>query len=54
MTDEWFHKAEFAVGGKVVRLARRPGRPESDATKKLIALRFDPEVIERFHATGRG
>jgi uncharacterized protein (DUF4415 family) len=51
LTDEWFDKAEFAVGGKVVRLA---GRPESDAAKKLIALRFNPEVIERVHATGRG
>ena len=54
LTDEWFDKAEFAVGGKVVRPAKRPGRPKSLATKTLIALRLDPDVIERFRATGRG
>ena len=54
LTDEWFDKAEFAVGGKVVRPAKHPGRPKSDAAKKLIALRLDPDVIERFRATGRG
>jgi uncharacterized protein (DUF4415 family) len=54
LTDEWFDKAEFAVGGKVVRPAKRLGRPKSDAAKKLIALRLDPDVIERFRATGPG
>ena len=54
LTEEWFDKAEFAVGGKVVRPAKRPGRPKSDAAKKLIALRLDPDVIERFRATGPG
>src|SRR5436190_22402044 len=54
LTDSWFDKAEFAVGGKVVRPAKRPGRPKSDAAKKLIALRLDPDVIERFRATGPG
>ena len=54
LTDEWFDKAEFAVGGRVVRPAKRPGRPKSDAAKKLIALRLDPDVIERFRATGPG
>src|SRR6266851_3288341 len=54
LTDEWLDKAEFAVGGKVVRPAKRPGRPKSGAAKKLIALRLDPDVIERFRATGPG
>jgi uncharacterized protein (DUF4415 family) len=54
LTDEWFDKAEFAVGGKVLRPAKRPGRPKSDADKKLVALRLDPDVIERFRATGPG
>ena len=31
-----------------------PGRPKSDAAKKLIALRLDPDVIERFRATCLG
>jgi uncharacterized protein (DUF4415 family) len=54
LADAWFDQAEFAVGGKVVRPAKRPGRPKSDAAKKLIALRLDPDVIERFRATGPG
>jgi uncharacterized protein (DUF4415 family) len=54
LTDEWFDKAEFAIGDRVVRPARRPGRPKSESAKKLIALRLDPDIIERFRATGRG
>ena|SRR5690349_10190307 len=52
LSDEWFDKAEFAIGDRVVRPARRPGRPRSP--KKLIALRLDPDIIERFRATGSG
>jgi hypothetical protein len=29
LSDEWFDKAEFAIGDRVVRPARRPGRPKS-------------------------
>ena len=54
LTDEWFDKAEFAIGDTVIRPTRRPGRPKSDTAKKLIALRLDPDVIERFRATGPG
>jgi uncharacterized protein (DUF4415 family) len=54
LTDEWLDKAEFAVGEKMVRPARRPGRPKSESAKKLIALRLDPDIIERFRATGPG
>jgi uncharacterized protein (DUF4415 family) len=54
LTDEWFDKAEFAIGDTVVRPAKRPGGPKSDSAKKLIALRLDPDVIERFRATGPG
>ncbi|SRR6266568_788295 len=54
LTDEWFDKAEFSIGGKVVRPARRSGRPTADAPKKLIALRLDPDIVERFRATGPG
>lgn len=52
LTDEWFDKAELATGGTVVRPAKRPGRPKSDTAKKLIALRLDPDIVERFRATG--
>jgi uncharacterized protein (DUF4415 family) len=54
LTDEWFDKAEFSIGGKVVRPAKRPGRPKADAPKKLIALRLDPDIVEQFRATGPG
>lgn len=54
LTEEWFDKAEFAIGDTVVRPARRPGRPRSGTAKKLIALRLDPDIIERFRATGPG
>jgi uncharacterized protein (DUF4415 family) len=54
LTDDWFDKAEFSIGDKVVRPARRPGRPKSNVAKKLIALRLDPDIIERFRSTGPG
>jgi uncharacterized protein (DUF4415 family) len=54
LMDEWFDKAEFAVGGEVVQPAKRPGRTRSGTAKKLIALRLDRDVIERFRATGPG
>jgi uncharacterized protein (DUF4415 family) len=36
------------------RRVRRRGRPTLDAPKRLVSLRLDPEVIDRFRATGRG
>jgi uncharacterized protein (DUF4415 family) len=54
LTDEWFDKAEFAIGDRVVRPAARRGRPKSGSAKKLIALRLDPDIIGRFRATGPG
>lgn len=57
-TDDQFDRARFAVGGKVVRKAvgtlTRPGRPVSANPKKQVTLRLDPEVIEKFRATGKG
>src|SRR5215813_10879634 len=54
LTDEWFDKAEFAIGCTLILPAKHPGRPKSGAAKNLIALRLDPDVIERFRATGPG
>ena len=54
LTDEWFDKAEFAIGDTVIRPARDRGRPKSEAAKKLVSIRLDPDVIERFRATGPG
>ena len=38
----------FAPGEKFV------GRPRSDNPKKQVTLRLDPDVIEKFRATGKG
>jgi uncharacterized protein (DUF4415 family) len=54
LTEEWFDKAEFAIGDTVIRPARGRGRPKSEAAKKLVSLRLDPDIIERFRATGPG
>lgn len=57
-TDEQFARAEFSIAGKVVRPAggtlTRPGRPFSENPKKQVTLRLDPDVIEKFRATGKG
>ncbi len=50
--DEWFDKADLEVGDTVVRRGR--GRPPQDARKKLVSLRLDRDVIERFRADGPG
>ncbi|HEV7253145.1 MAG TPA: BrnA antitoxin family protein [Mesorhizobium sp.] len=33
---------------------RKAGRPRLERPKKLVSLRLDPDVIEKFKATGRG
>ena len=50
LTDDWFAQAEVRRGGKVVRR----GRPRLDNPKRQVALRIDPEVIDRFKADGAG
>ena len=35
-------------------IQRSRGRPKSAAPKKQISIRLDPEVIEKFRATGPG
>jgi len=59
LTDEFFERAEFAVGGKVIRpargtLTRGPGRPKTAAPKKSVHLRLSPDVLEHFRNTGPG
>jgi uncharacterized protein (DUF4415 family) len=57
-TEDHFRHAQLSVGGKVVREVvgtwTRPGRPVSENPKKQVTLRLDPDVIEKFRATGRG
>jgi len=52
LTDEFFDKAEIRHGDKLIRPGR--GRPPLDAPKKLVSLRLDQDVIDRFRADGPG
>src|SRR5260370_24858261 len=52
LTYEVFDRAEIRRGEKLIRRGR--GRPPLEAPKNLIALLLDPDVIERFRATGPG
>lgn len=57
-TEDHFRYARLSVGGKVVREAvgtwTRPGRPCVENPKKQVTLRLDPDVLEKFRATGKG
>lgn len=58
-TEKQLDRAEFAIGGKVIRptkgtLTRPPGRPKSDAPKRSVHLRLSPDVLDHFRATGPG
>jgi uncharacterized protein (DUF4415 family) len=52
LTDEFFEKADFYIGDKLIRRGR--GRPPLDAPKKLVSLRLDQDMVERFRAGGAG
>lgn len=61
ITEEDFDRAEFSIAGEVIRpgnppldLPGRRRRPPLDHPKRLVSLRLDSDVIERFRATGRG
>ena len=49
LTDEWFEKATFRIGDKVIRRGRPPG-----SSKRLVSLRLDQAVIDHFRAGGPG
>ena len=57
-TEDHFRYAQLSVGGKVIREAvgtwTKPGRPPSENPKKQVTLRLDPDVLEKFRATGKG
>jgi len=52
LTDEWFDKADLHYGKTLRRRGRR--RPPLVAPKKLVSLRLDQDVIDRFRAGGPG
>lgn len=57
-TEEHFRHAQLSVDGKIIREAvgtwSRPGRPVSAHPKQQVTLRLDPDVLEKFRATGKG
>lgn len=58
-TDDQLDRAEFAIGGQVVRpaqgtLTKRAGRPRLASPKQVVSLRLEPAVIEAYKATGAG
>ena len=57
-TEDHFRFARLSIGGKVVREAvgtwTRPGRPPAENPKKQVTVRLDPDVIDKFRATGKG
>jgi len=50
LTEEWFAKATWHIGGKPIPR----GRPKSASPKQHVNLRLDPEVLDFFRAGGPG
>ena len=50
LTREWFERADFYHGDKIVRR----GRPKSANPKEAVNLRLDVDVLEFFRNTGPG
>jgi uncharacterized protein (DUF4415 family) len=50
LDDAFFERATFREGDVIVKR----GRPKADVTKVAIKLRVDPDVIERYRASGPG
>jgi len=49
LDDEWFDKADFMIGDRVIRRGRPPG-----SAKTQVSLRLDNDVIDAFRAQGPG
>jgi len=50
ITDEWLARADLYDGKKLVRR----GRPRLENPRKLLSLRLEPQVIEKWKASGPG
>ncbi len=50
LTQAWADGADAYIGERLVRR----GRPKLDKPKQHVSLRLDPDVIERFKASGPG
>ena len=57
-TEEMFRMAAIYKGDRLIRPAtgtlKSLGRPPSANPKKQVSLRLDPDVLEKFRATGKG
>ena len=56
-TQDQIDRAEFSIGGKVIRpaqgtLTRSPGRPKLADAKQVVTLRLPPSLIERYKREG--
>lgn len=53
-----FRMAAIYKGDELIRPAtgtlKSLGRPPSENPKKQVTLRLDPDVVEKFRATGKG
>ena len=50
LDDAFFERADLYKGEKLIRA----GRPKSPRRKVLLSVRYSPEVVEYFRATGAG
>lgn len=50
LDDAFFERADEFLGGQVVRR----GRPRAEKPKQALTVRYDPEVVAAFKATGKG
>jgi len=50
LTDAFFEQADEYLGERLVRR----GRPRVSSPKQALTVRYDPEVIEAFKASGPG
>jgi uncharacterized protein (DUF4415 family) len=50
LNDSFFELADEFHGQTLIRR----GRPQSEAPKKLVSVRFDADVIAAFKSKGRG
>lgn len=50
LSDSFFELADEFHGQTLIRR----GRPQSEAPKKLVSVRFDADVIAAFKSKGRG
>lgn len=56
LTEDQLDRAEFAIGGKVIRPAQgtltKRGRPKLAHPKVQVSIRFDADVVDAFKSKG--